>query len=129
MPSPLKGKMIQEDLSFFLFSTLISPLRVKSYRPVQILNGKQEKNKKGNIEAQETLPIFYNSYKWSINLKSCESLYCTPVTYIILYINYTSILKNLIFFPQKGKKDWGTDDSYLKNILQQRDSFKFTGFY
>ena len=129
MPSPLKGKMIQEDLSFFLFSTLISPLRVKSYRPVQILSGKQEKNKKGNIEAQETLPIFYNSYKWSINLKSCESLYCTPVTYIILYINYTSILKNLIFFPQKGKKDWGTDDSYLKNILQQRDSFKFTGFY
>ena len=85
--------MIQEDLSFFLFSTLISPLRVKSYRPVQILSGKQEKNKKGNIEAQEILPIFYNSYKWSINLKSCESLYCTAVTYIILYINYTSIKK------------------------------------
>ena len=54
--------MIQEDLSFFLFAILISPLRVKSYRPVQILNGKQEKNKKGNIEAQEILPIFYNSY-------------------------------------------------------------------
>ena len=25
--------------------------------------------------------------------KNCESLYCTPVTYRILYINYTSIKK------------------------------------
>ena len=28
------------------------------------------------------------------NLKNCESLYCTPVTYMILYSNYTSIKKN-----------------------------------
>ena len=25
--------------------------------------------------------------------KNCESLYCIPVTYIMLYINYTSIEK------------------------------------
>ena len=37
-------------------------------------------------------PIFYN-YKWSITSKNYESLYCTSVTYIILYINYTSIIK------------------------------------
>ena len=42
---------------------------------------------------QEIQPIFYNNYKWSIIFKSCESLYCTPVTYIILHINYTSVKK------------------------------------
>ena len=26
--------------------------------------------------------IFYNNYKWSIIFKNCESLYCTPVTYM-----------------------------------------------
>ena len=40
-----------------------------------------------NIET--TANILYD-YKWSITLKNCESLYYTPVTYIILYINYTS---------------------------------------
>ena len=25
-------------------------------------------------------PIFYHNYKWSINFKNCESLYCTSVT-------------------------------------------------
>ena len=38
-----------------------------------------------------TQPIFHNNYKWSITFKSCESLYYNPVTYIILYINSTSI--------------------------------------
>ena len=28
----------------------------------------------------------------SITFKFCESLYCTPITYIILYINYISTL-------------------------------------
>ena len=37
--------------------------------------------------------IFYNNYKWSISFKNCESLYCTPLTYLILYINYTSFFK------------------------------------
>ena len=37
--------------------------------------------------------MFYNNYKWSINFKNCEPLYCTPVTYVILYSNYTSIQK------------------------------------
>ena len=40
--------------------------------------------------------IFYNNYKWSITIKNCESLYCTPITYIILYIGYMSI-KNKVF--------------------------------
>ena len=31
--------------------------------------------------------------KWSMTFKNCESLYCTPITYIILYINYTSVKK------------------------------------
>ena len=44
----------------------------------------------------KTLPTFYN-YKWNITFKNCESLYCTPVTY--LYINYTSI-KNKIKFKK-----------------------------
>ena len=38
----------------------------------------------------------YNQYKkckQSITIKSCESLYCTPITYIILYSDYTSIKK------------------------------------
>ena len=26
-----------------------------------------------------------NNYKWSINFKNCESLYCTPVTCIICF--------------------------------------------
>ena len=28
----------------------------------------------------------YNNYKWSLIFKNCESLYCTPATYILLYI-------------------------------------------
>ena len=30
---------------------------------------------------------------WSRTFKSCESLYCTPVTYVILDINYISMKK------------------------------------
>ena len=37
--------------------------------------------------------IFYNNYKWNITFKNCESLYYTPVTYIVLYIKFTSIGK------------------------------------
>ena len=33
-------------------------------------------------------PIFCNNYKWSIILKNCESLYCTPVTYKIVHQLY-----------------------------------------
>ena len=40
----------------------------------------------------------YSQYFITINglaiaFKNCESLYCIPVTYTILYINYTSIKK------------------------------------
>ena len=38
--------------------------------------------------------LLYNNYKWSITFKNCESQYCTPVTYIILHSNYTSIKAN-----------------------------------
>ena len=31
---------------------------------------------------------FHNNYKWSKIFKNCASLYCIPVTCIILYINY-----------------------------------------
>ena len=37
-------------------------------------------------------PIFYSNYDWSITFKNCESLYFTPVTYIILYSNYDTTL-------------------------------------
>ena len=30
--------------------------------------------------------MFYNNYKWNITFKNCKSLYCTPVTYIVLHI-------------------------------------------
>jgi len=37
--------------------------------------------------------IFYNNYKHNIIFKNSEPLYCTPVTYLILYSNYTLIRK------------------------------------
>ena len=37
--------------------------------------------------------MFDNYYKWNTIFKNCESLFCTHETYIILYINYTSIKK------------------------------------
>ena len=40
------------------------------------------------------MECIYNNYKWRITLKNCESLYCTFVTHIILYINYSSIKNN-----------------------------------
>ena len=43
-------------------------------------------------------PIFYNNYHWNITFKNCESLYCIPVPYAILY-NYSSI------FKKRKKKD------------------------
>ena len=38
-------------------------------------------------------PVFYNNYKWSISFKNCESLYCTPLTYLILYITILHFLR------------------------------------
>ena len=46
-------------------------------------------------------PIFYDNYKWSITFNNCESLYYTPVTYLILYSDYTS----------KKKKNWSLPPS------------------
>lgn len=39
---------------------------------------------------------FYNNYKWNLTLKNCDSLYYTPLTYIILYITDTSIFHILL---------------------------------
>ena len=38
-------------------------------------------------------PVFFGNYKLNITFKNCESLCCIPATYIILYINYTSMKK------------------------------------
>ena len=38
-------------------------------------------------------PIFCNSCKWSITFKNYELLYYSLVTYIILYMKYTSAKK------------------------------------
>ena len=35
-----------------------------------------------------------HAHKWTRTFQSCKSLYCTPVTYIILYSNNISISKN-----------------------------------
>ena len=45
----------------------------------------------------------------TICFKNCESLHCTPVTYIIWYINYTSIKK--------------------KNLKVEHHPFKYNGDY
>ena len=42
--------------------------------------------------------MLYNSYKWSVTFKNCELLYCIPVTYIVLYINYI-ILYIISIYP------------------------------
>ena len=67
----------------------------------------------------------YNNSKLSMTFKNCESLYCTPVTYIILYINYNSIKKlkeekNSKF--KKKKKQTNTEfyDKKLHLLLQSK---------
>ena len=48
--------------------------------------------------------MFYNNYKWSITSKNCDSLYCTLVTSIIFYSNYTSIKNKTNKKEKKTKK-------------------------
>ena len=52
-----------------------------------VTNGKDVLHSRGNVAS--TLEQLHMEYY----LKNCESLYPTPITYIILYINYTSIKK------------------------------------
>lgn len=52
--------------------------------------------------------MFYNNYKWSINFKNYEPLYCTPVTYVILYINDTKVKKR-----KKKKKEYTGNSKIL----------------
>ena len=38
--------------------------------------------------------MLYSNYKWNITFKTFESLYATPVTYIVLYVQlYVNFLK------------------------------------
>ena len=48
---------------------------------------------KGILHNMGSRAKFCNNTKWSIIFKTCELLYCTPVNYITLYINCTSISK------------------------------------
>ena len=62
----------------------------------------------------------YNNSKLSVTFKNCESLYCTPVTYIILYINYNSIKnsrkkKNSKF--KKTNEQTNSQNSMTKNFI------------
>ena len=53
--------------------------------------GLRGNNLQGGVARQPgTYPAFYN-YKWSTLFKKCESPYGTPVTYIILHSNCTSV--------------------------------------
>ena len=47
--------------------------------------------------------------------KNCESLYYTPVTYIILYINYTSILKKE---KTQGEMEKASQDQKTMGVLK-----------
>ena len=45
------------------------------------------------VQCGEYSQYFITINGLAITFKNCESLYCIPVTYTILYINYTSIKK------------------------------------
>ena len=47
--------------------------------------------------------MFHNNYKWNIIFKNCESLCCTPVTYIVhqLYLNKILKFKNVLVISTK----------------------------
>ena len=58
--------------------------------------------------------------------KNCESLYCIPVTYIMLYINYTSIKKKGIsIFRNRGT---GSLECCLVENLQSGHSKETKGY-
>ena len=58
-------------------------------------------------------PIFYSNYDWSITFKNCESLYFTPVTYIVLGTNYI-----LQYSKDKDKKKKKPDPQTQETNLQ-----------
>jgi len=68
---------------------------IKRYKPLCITGYKDMFHSTGNIVN------FLNHYKWSITFKTYESLYYTPVPYIILHINCTSIH----FFKKRNPQD------------------------
>ena len=57
----------------------------------------------------------HKDYRWNITFKNCEALYCTPVTYIILCINYAS------------KKKWNQTKNSRQNHLWERSWVVVTG--
>ena len=63
----------------------------------------------GYIVQQGIQPKFYNSYKWNVTFKNCDSLCCTPETYIMLYIIYIYDEK----VPKKISVYWSVRIRYL----------------
>ena len=51
----------------------------------------------------EIQKIGKNIHKQNITFKTCESLYCTPVSYTLIWYNYTSIKKMLKKKKQNSK--------------------------
>ena len=69
---------------------------------------------------RRTRPVFHKDRKWSRTFQNWESLQCTTVSYIILYINYTSIK----FFEEKKEnktKDNPTTGVHHR-LIQDKDT-------
>ena len=80
--------------------------------------------------------IFYNNYKWSITFKNCESLYCTLVIYIILYINYTSkkttqektkTTLRCYFYPSDSQKFRISIKSFVGRDVEKQEPLRIAG--
>lgn len=58
--------------------------------------------------------MFYSQCPWNRRFKSCESLGCTPKTYVMLSINYTSINEQC----KVGEDSESADKRILKDLLK-----------
>ena len=64
--------------------------------------------------------MFYNDHKWNMTFAICESLYCTPVTYNIVYHLYLSLKKKkkeCLQFPRLSDKCYTSRQSKWKIIF------------
>ena len=62
-----------------------------------------------------------------MTFKNCESLYCTPVTYIILYSNYTSIFKKNFNLEKEKMALWEKAFSQLEIGFRFKTAEGFRG--
>ena len=69
--------------------------------------------------------IVYNSCKWNIIFKICESLYCTPVTYIIREGNGTPLQYSCLENPKDGGAWWAAVHGVAESQTRLSD-FTFT---